>query len=304
MDNIKLYNKYEMPVLGLGTWRSEPGKVGKAVEQALLVDGYTHIDCAHIYGNEPEIGQAFKSVFNSGKVNREDIFITSKLWNTDHDPKHVEKACRTTLKNLKLAYLDLYLIHWGIAFKHGSDNEPIGKNGVVKTEPVSIQKTWQAMEQLVEKGLVKNIGVANFTAPMLVDLLTYTKVHPAINQIEIHPYNTQEALVEYCHKVGIQITAYSPLGSSGKAKDRPLTDPLIIELATKYKKTPAQILIRWAIQRGLTVIPKTVTPKRVKENSEVFNINLTKTEMAQINKLNKNYRYVEPSQWWGVPYFG
>jgi diketogulonate reductase-like aldo/keto reductase len=298
---ITLNNQHNMPVLGLGTWRAEPGVVGAAVEHALTKGRYTHIDCAAIYGNEPEIGGAFERVFSSGTLQREDVFITSKLWNTQHHPDRVEAACRKTLHDLQLEYLDLYLIHWGLAFAHGGESEPV-VDGEVQTENVSLQETWQAMERLVEKGLVRSIGVSNYTAPMVLDLLHYARIKPVVNQIEIHPYNAQPELVSYCQKHDIQITAYSPLGSFGEG-EKPLTDPVVQQIAAAHGKTPAQVLIRWSIQRNLIVIPKSTKPERIDENSQVFDFELTDTEMLQLNKLNKNHRFVDPSGWWGVPYF-
>lgn len=295
---LPLSSGSDMPAFGLGTWRSEPGSVGTAIEYALTHPNYRHIDCAAIYGNEPEIGAAFQKVFSAGQVKREDVFITSKLWNTEHDPKNVEAACRKTLADLRLDYLDLYLIHWGIPFIHNGKNETVA-DGMVQTEPISIQQTWQALENLVEKGLVKSIGVANFTAPMILDLLSYAKIKPAVNQIEIHPYNTQLELVDYCQKNDIQVTAYSPLGSTGGEALKPLADKTIISLAKKHHKTPAQILIRWSLQRGLIVIPKSTKPERILENSQVFDFELLAKDMEQINQLNKNYRFVDPSDWWG-----
>jgi diketogulonate reductase-like aldo/keto reductase len=293
----------KIPLIGLGTWRSSKNSVGDAVEYAISKAGYRHIDCASVYGNEKEIGTSFNKVLSSGKVKREDLFITSKLWNTDHDPVNVEAACRKTLKDLQLEYLDLYLVHWGIAFVHGNEIEPMGDNGMAKTVPVPTYETWRAMEQLVEKGLVKNIGVANFTVAMLVDLLTYAKIKPAMNQVEIHPYNSQEALVDYCKKMGIKVTAYSPFGSQWNDTDKPISNEIIVKIAKDHGKTPAQVLVKWLYQRGIITIPKSVRPDRIESNIKVSDFELTDAEMKQIFALNRNHRFVDPIDWWGIPYF-
>jgi diketogulonate reductase-like aldo/keto reductase len=302
---LKLNDGNKMPTLGLGTWKSEPHKVGEAVKFAIVEAGYKHIDCAAIYGNEEEIGQVFKEVIGKN-VKRENIFITSKLWNTEHDPKKVEKACKKTLSDLKLDYLDLYLMHWGVAFKSNKELEPKYKNGAVVTESIPIHDTWQAMEKLVKKGLVKSIGVCNFTAMMVVDLLTYAKIKPVVNQIELHPYNSQQELIKFCQSKGVAITAYSPLGNPGlEGRQGPslLEEPIVKKLGKKYKKTPAQILINWALCRQTIVIPKSLHNSRILENIEVFDFELSDQEQQELALLNRNFRVVNPGAWWGIPYF-
>lgn len=299
-----LSNGAKMPIVGLGTWKSTPDTVGQAVEYALTKADYKHVDCAPIYRNEKEIGEVFGKVF-SKEVTREEVFITSKLWNTDHRAEDVEKACKKTLSDLQLDYLDLYLMHWGIAFPHGENLEPVDTKGRAITDSISIQETWQAMEQLVEKGLVKTIGVANFTTMMLVDMFTYAKIKPAMNQIELHPYNTQEELVAFCKQENISVTAYSPLGRQGADRVGPhlFDEKLVQDLAKKYTKTPGQILLNWGISRSTVVIPKSVTPDRIKENIAVFDFQLSEDEIKQLSSLNKNYRFVNPIGWWSIPYF-
>ncbi|NCN82719.1 MAG: aldo/keto reductase [Candidatus Pacebacteria bacterium] len=300
--SLSLNNGRTIPALGLGTWKSEPGKAGTAVAAALEM-GYQHIDCAAIYMNEPEVGAAFTRTFSKGAVKREDVFITSKLWNNKHHPDAVEKACRQTLADLQLEYLDLYLMHWGIAFKPDKEKQPLDEYGMIMTEPVSIQETWRAMEQLVKLGLVKSIGVANFTTTMLLDLLTYAKVKPVTNQVEIHPYNAQPELVNFCQAKEVAVTAYSPLGSHGDEKNRPISDSAILSIAKVHGKSPAQVLIRWSLQRGIVVIPKSTNQKRIAENAAVFDFELSEAEMAEINKLNKDHRFVDPIASWGLGYF-
>lgn len=311
MSDIKI------PEIGLGTWKSAPQQAGAAVEYALTETGYDHIDCAAIYMNEPEIGQVFKKVFDSSARKREDVFVTSKLWNTEHKKDRVRQACEKTLRDLQLEYLDLYLMHWGIAIPpagpdvvsdRGRLTEQLDDKGYLITEPVSIRETWEAMEELVEGGLVKAIGVANFTAPMLIDLLTYAKITPAVLQVELHPYLQQQELVDFCQYKNIVVTAYSPLGSPGNYKDQGfpvlLDDPVITKLAQSHGKTAAQVVLRWGIQRGTVVIPKSVTPDRIKENIGALDFTLFDQDMREIAGLNKNLRFVNPSSWWKTLYFG
>lgn len=297
MREKQLNSSHAIPVLGLGTWKLRPAEAGAAVAYALAQAGYRHVDCASIYENQAEIGAALEGLWGQA-VKREQVFITSKLWNTDYRPERVERACRQTLAELRLEYLDLYLMHWGIAFKPG-------REGI--TDAVSIRETWTALEELAQKGLAKSIGVANFTTMMLVDLLTYAKIKPAVNQIELHPYNAQAELVAWCQDEGIAVTAYSPLGSwrmARKQGPKLLDDPIIKAIAEKHKKTAAQICLNWAIDRGTIAIPKSANPERIRENIDVFDFELTDEDRGAINSLNRNYRLVNPIGWWGIPYFG
>ncbi len=302
-QSLRLNNGYTMPSVGLGTYKSEPSQVGEAVRYAIKDVGYLHIDGACVYHNEREIGEVYEEVFKT--IKRKDVFITSKLWNTDHHPKDVEAACKKSLSDLHLDYLDLYLMHWSVAFANIGEQEPHGPNGIVITANISVRETWEAMEDLVKQGLVKSIGVANFSCALLHDLLTCAKVKPVNNQIEVHPYLTQSALIKYCQDRDIIVTAYSPLGRQGvptvKAP-RLFSDPIILEMAAKYVKTPAQILINWALQRKTAVIPKSVTPERIKENFQVFDFDLSQEDVKRIESLNQNIRTISPDSW-GIPYF-
>lgn len=314
--NLKLNTGALMPTIGLGTWKSAPDQAGEAVSCALTECGYRHIDCAAIYRNEKEIGQALKNIFANNKIKREEIFITSKLWNTDHRKDAVRKACEATLADLNLEYLDLYLMHWGIAIppSDASPENPLERlteqkdaNGFLITEKIPIRETWEAMEELVKAGLVKAIGVSNFTAPMLIDLLSYAKIKPAVNQVELHAYLQQTEFLEFCKYHDIVLTAYSPLGSPGNFKDKGfpilIEDSVIKEIARVHNKSPAQVLIRWGIQRKTIVIPKSVTPERIKENIDVFDFELSEKEMKEVADLNKNLRFVNPYPWWKIPYY-
>jgi len=294
---IELNTGMNMPPIGLGTWKAEAGNVGEAVRYALEDYGYTHIDCAAIYENEAEIGEALSSVFSRGSVKREDVFITSKLWNTEHDPTRVRHACEKTLKDLQLDYLDLYLMHWRIA-----------QNDTGEIIDIPFEETWQAMEMLVETGLVRAIGVSNFTEDMLTSLLERVAIVPAMNQVEMHPYLPQESLLKFCHEKNIHITAYSPLGRPGSQEEgdptpKLIDHPIVMSIAKAYGKTPAQVLLRFGIERGVVVIPKSTTPSRITENIDAISFTLAEDELAQLLALEIPHRYVEPSTWWGIEYF-
>ncbi len=294
-----------MPRVGLGTWKALPGEVENAVTYALVDAGYRHLDCAAVYGNEEEVGAALGSVFKSGKVAREEVFVTSKLWNVAHRKGDVRAACEKTLRDLGLDYLDLYLMHWGMATSESQ--RAVDENGVLKLEKIPVRETWEAMEELVRAGLVKAIGVANFNVQLLVDLMSYASVTPTVLQVELHLYLQQSRFVEFCQYRGITVTAYSPLGSPGNYKEKGLPllveDPVVVGIAQAHEKSPAQVLIRWGIQRNTIVIPKSVHPQRIKENIEVFDFELSKAEMDALHALERNLRFVDPYEWGKIPYF-
>ncbi|CAD7005051.1 unnamed protein product [Ceratitis capitata] len=277
VPDVVLNNGKKIPIIGLGTWGSPKGEVVQAVKDAIDV-GYRHIDCAHVYQNEDEVGEGIETKINEGALKREELFVTSKLWNTFHKPELVRGALETTLKNLRLDYLDLYLIHWPMGYKEGGPLFPNDDVGNVLHSNVDYVDTWKAMEKLVEDGLVKSIGVSNFNKRQIERVLEVATIPPVTNQIECHPYLTQES---------------SPNRPWAKPEDPILLeDAKIVAIAKKYGKTPAQILIRYQVQRGNIVIPKSVTKSRIASNFDVFNFELSADDIATINSFNCNGRFV------------
>ncbi len=298
-----------MPIFGLGTWKSEPGEVYKAVMEAIKT-GYRHIDCAPVYGNEKEVGQAITDAINQGIVHREKLWITSKLWNNAHKKELIQPAIENTLSDLQIDYLDLYLIHWPVVLKPDV-SFPKTPEGFETLENVPLEETWAGMEKLKENGLAKHIGVCNFNIKNLNTIMADAQIAPEMNQVELHPYLAQNELLQFCKQNNIHVTAYSPLGS----KDRPdrlkeenepvlLEDGVLKEIANNHGASSAQILISWAISRDTAVIPKSVNPGRIKENFDAQNIELTDKEIEMIKGLDKNRRYVSGSFWTtkGSPY--
>jgi len=293
ITTIPLNNGLSMPALGLGTWKSKPGEVKAAVEAAIDA-GYQHIDGAYIYMNEKEIGETLKKKFSEG-LKREDLFITSKLWNTKHAASDVRPALEGTLKDLQLDYLDLYLIHSPIPFKSGDNPFPRDECGNVITSNVHYKETWLEMEKAVDAGLVKSIGLSNFNIEQIDEICEMSRIKPAVLQCESHPYLTQKDLIAHCKKHNIVFTAYSPLGSPDRpwaTPDEPklLDDPKFLAIAKKYNKSPAQLCIKWQVQRGVSVVPKSVTASRIKQNADIFDFELSTEDIGFIEAFNTDFR--------------
>lgn len=292
-----------IPALGLGTWKSPAGVTASIVEAALR-KGYRHLDCACDYGNETEVGKGISAAISAGVCKREDIFITSKLWNTYHRPEYVPMAARKTLKDLGVDKLDLYLIHFPIGLKFVPFEERYPpewlNNGKLVEDPVPVAQTWRAMENLVRDGLVDRIGLSNFPVALIREVLACAEIRPSVLQVELHPYLQQPCLLKFCESQGILVTAFSPLGSGSYSElgmdrgDRVLEEEVFARIGKKVGKSPAQVMLRWGLQRGYVVIPKTSREERLEENMDLFDFELSAEEMKEIATLDKGRRYNDP----------
>ncbi len=262
MQNVTLNNGVSMPMLGLGVFRCSEEEAYNCVKSALDI-GYTHIDTAMIYENEEAVGQAIKD----SKIDRKNLFITTKLWNEDMRKDNQRNAIETSLKKLGLDYVDLYLIHWPVKEKFIS--------------------SWLEMEKIYKEGLAKSVGVSNFLKHHLEEIFKASDLVPAVNQVEFHPYVVQKELTDFCKKHNIQFESWSPLGA---VKNGLLEDKTILNIADKYGKTPAQIILRWNIDKGVVTIPKSSNKNRQLENISIFDFKLNDDDISKIDMLDKNER--------------
>lgn len=308
-QTLSLSSGCQLPTIGLGLWKIAQEKTASMIEAAIRC-GYRHLDAACDYGNEVQAGQGIQQSIAAGLCRREDLWVTSKLWNSYHRPEHVRPAIEKSLKDLQLDYLDLYLVHFPITLKHvpiehryppGWLYDPTAATPRMEVDAVPISETWGAMEDLQRSGLCKHIGVSNFSTALIRDLLSYASIRPAVLQVESHPYLAQEKLLRYCNQEKIAFTAFSPLGAGSYVElgmathsDSVLNEPIVTQLAEKYEKSTAQIVLRWAVQRGTAAIPKTSRIERLSENISLYDFALTDSEMAQIASLDRNQRYNDP----------
>ncbi|RNB80606.1 aldo/keto reductase [Brevibacillus nitrificans] len=260
-DHSVLNNGVKMPWLGLGVWKAKDGEEVTGAVRSAIKSGYRSIDTAAVYGNEVGVGEGIRQA----GIDRDQLFITTKVWNADQGYDSTLKAFDDSVKRLGIETLDLYLIHWPVKGKY--------------------VETWRALEKLYRDGYVRAIGVSNFHTHHLEDLRQNSEIIPAVNQVEFHPLLTQKELLGYCQENGIQMEAWSPLMQGN------LDHPLLVELGQKYGKSPAQIIIRWDLEKKVVTIPKSITPARIAQNADVFDFSLTAEDVEKINALNENKRF-------------
>jgi alcohol dehydrogenase (NADP+) len=301
--SLAFANGDALPALGLGTWCLPLEQTATTVRTALEL-GYRHIDAAASYGNEAQIGTALREALAEGKVRREDLWITSKLWNDAHEPQEVRPALERSLRDLGLDQLDLYLMHWPVAQRRGvgMPTTPADQYGL---DQVPLAATWAAMEELVEAGLCRQIGVSNFSRTKLIALGRTARIQPAVLQVERHPLLQQNDLLAYCQGAGIHLTAYAPLGAPGDR--RPplvLQQPEVQAMAAERQLTPAQLVLAWGIGCGTAVIPKSVQPQRLAENLDAATQHLDADLMERLAGLDQNQRLIDGRFWCleGGPY--
>tara|TARA_B100000809_G_scaffold106624_1_gene105107 strand:+ start:137 stop:1105 length:969 start_codon:yes stop_codon:yes gene_type:complete len=299
----------DMPHMGFGLWKIAPDHCAEVVYEAVK-SGYRHFDSACDYGNEKQVGEGLQRAMTEGLCSRQDLWVTSKLWNTYHHPDHVLPAMNRSLSDLQLDYLDLYLIHFPIALAYVPfetcyppewAHDPAAEIPVMHPVNVSLQETWHAMEQLKAFGRVKHIGVCNYSSGLLHDLMNYAIQPPEMLQIESHPYLTQERLIKLAQQYGMEVTAFSPLGAMSYFEldmadqhESVLEHSAIKTAASRTHKTAAQVVLRWGLQRGTSLVVKSVKTERMRENLSLDDFELTAAEMDAISGLNINRRFNDP----------
>ncbi|KAK7205342.1 NADPH-dependent D-xylose reductase II,III [Myxozyma melibiosi] len=307
----------QMPLVGFGIWKVPQETCADTVYNAIK-SGYRLFDGAQDYGNEKEAGEGVRRAIADGLVKREELFITSKLWNTYHSKEHVLTMTKKSLADWGLDYFDLWLIHFPISQKYVDPAERYPPNllydvdkGTMEFEDVPLSETWAEFEKAVELGYAKNIGISNCAGALLIDLLRYAKIRPSVLQIEHHPYLTQPKLIALAKQQNIAITGYSSFGPQSfleMGSEAALKTPLLLEhalissIATAHSKTPAQVILRWATQRGIAVIPKSNNPNRLAENLSHTDFDLTQAELDSISALNIGLRFNDPADWPGQIY--
>ncbi|KAM8973036.1 estradiol 17 beta-dehydrogenase 5-like isoform 2-T2 [Pelodytes ibericus] len=310
---IVLNDGNKMPVIGFGTYAPEkfPKSLAEEATKVAIDVGYRHIDCAFVYGNETEVGRAIQAKITDGTVQRKDIFYTGKLWNTVHTPDLVKPALEKSLQDLQLAYMDLFLIHLPFGMKPGDDLMPRDENGHFIFHNTDLRDTWGALEQCKDAGLVKSIGVSNFNRSQLELILGKPglKYKPVCNQVECHIYLNQKKMLDFCKSQDIVVVGHSMLGSSrddewvDQTTPVLLEDPVLNSIATKHRKSPAQVALRYHLQCGAVVLAKSFSSERIKENFQVFDFQLTPEDMAALEGLNRNLRYIPATRFQAHPNF-
>ena len=291
MKNIFFMDACKIPKIGLGTWEIETKDIVEVILKAFEI-GYRHIDCASIYGNEKEIGKALQIAFRENMVKREDIWITSKLWCNAHLKNDVEPALKKTLIDLQIDYLDLYLMHWPIAIKPETLH-PKEATDFLSLTKAPLTETWNAMHDASNNNKkIKHLGVSNFSTKKIKSLIDETNIKPAVNQIEIHPLFQQSKMIDFCRELDIVITAYSPLA---RGNNEIFENEIVQTLSKAHSCSPAQIILSWAISKGIVVIPKTISHKRLTENFYSLMVNLSDKDISLVNSLDVNRRIITGS---------